>query len=159
MSLFLHGSRLEKFCSTSLAHQWILCSEWVPSEWESKQLINTSHQSTSNPHHSSSSVILRSEKLNICKKQIHDFNFKQLLLTKSPLSITSITSFCSKIIDFEINFEVHDSCKQICRWIWCERTTGDGLFHWRKRHFGLWAYILARGNDLKLKCLNHGFVS
>ncbi len=30
-------------CSfTSLAHQWILCSEWVPSEWESKQLINTS---------------------------------------------------------------------------------------------------------------------
>ncbi len=24
------------------AHQWILCSEWVPSEWESKQLIKTS---------------------------------------------------------------------------------------------------------------------
>ncbi len=29
---------LEKFSITSLAHQWILCSEWVPSEWESKQL-------------------------------------------------------------------------------------------------------------------------
>ncbi len=28
---------LEKFSMTSLAHQWILCSEWVPSEWESKQ--------------------------------------------------------------------------------------------------------------------------
>ncbi len=25
----------------SLAHQWILCSEWVPSEWESKQRIKT----------------------------------------------------------------------------------------------------------------------
>ncbi len=25
----------------SLAHQWILCSEWVPSEWESKQLIKS----------------------------------------------------------------------------------------------------------------------
>ncbi len=24
---------LEKFNITSLAHQWILCSEWVPSEW------------------------------------------------------------------------------------------------------------------------------
>ncbi len=24
---------------SSLAHQWIICSEWVPSEWESKQLI------------------------------------------------------------------------------------------------------------------------
>ncbi len=25
-----------------IAHQWILCSEWVPSEWESGQLIKTS---------------------------------------------------------------------------------------------------------------------
>ncbi len=25
-----------------LIYQWILCSEWVPSEWESKQLIKTS---------------------------------------------------------------------------------------------------------------------
>ncbi len=22
----------------SLTHQWMLCSEWVPSEWQSKQL-------------------------------------------------------------------------------------------------------------------------
>ncbi len=28
---------LEKFGITSPAHLWILCSEWVPSEWESKQ--------------------------------------------------------------------------------------------------------------------------
>ncbi len=28
--------------SFSLAHQGIICSEWVPSEWESKQLIKTS---------------------------------------------------------------------------------------------------------------------
>ncbi len=33
---------LEKCSITSLAHQWVLCSEWVPSEWESKQLIKTS---------------------------------------------------------------------------------------------------------------------
>ncbi len=32
----------EKCNITSLAHQWILCSEWVPPEWESKQLIKTS---------------------------------------------------------------------------------------------------------------------
>ncbi len=30
---------LEKCSITSLGHQ---CSEWVPSEWESKQLIKTS---------------------------------------------------------------------------------------------------------------------
>ncbi len=35
------SSDFEKFSITSLAHQWMLCSEWVPSEWESKQLINT----------------------------------------------------------------------------------------------------------------------
>ncbi len=36
------GIDLEKFCITSLAHHWILCREWVPSEWESKQLVKTS---------------------------------------------------------------------------------------------------------------------
>ncbi len=35
-------SDLEYFSVTLLAHQWIICSEWVPSEWEFKQLINTS---------------------------------------------------------------------------------------------------------------------
>ncbi len=33
MSFFLIGTDLEKLIITSLAHQWILCSEWVPSEW------------------------------------------------------------------------------------------------------------------------------
>ncbi len=37
--VFLIGIDLEKFSSTSLVHQRILCSEWVPSEWEFKQLI------------------------------------------------------------------------------------------------------------------------
>ncbi len=36
------GTELEKFSVTSLAHQLILFSEWVPSEREFKQLINTS---------------------------------------------------------------------------------------------------------------------
>ncbi len=33
---------VEEFVSSSLVHQCFLCSEWVPSEWESKQLIKTS---------------------------------------------------------------------------------------------------------------------
>ncbi len=36
----------EEVSVMSLAHQWILCSEWVPCELESKQLINTSQWST-----------------------------------------------------------------------------------------------------------------
>ncbi len=30
---FFFRRDLEKFSITTLAHQWILCSEWVPSEW------------------------------------------------------------------------------------------------------------------------------
>ncbi len=31
--------------------------------------------------------------------------------------------------------------------------TGDGLFHWKKRYYGLWTGILARSSSLKLKKL------
>ncbi len=36
------GTDLEKYSNASLSQQWMLCSEWVPSEWASKQLIKTS---------------------------------------------------------------------------------------------------------------------
>ncbi len=36
-SLFIRTD-LDKFRITSLGHQWIILSEWVPSEWESKRL-------------------------------------------------------------------------------------------------------------------------
>ncbi len=42
MEMSFSSSDLEKCSIASLAQQWMLCSEWVPSEWESKQLINTS---------------------------------------------------------------------------------------------------------------------
>ncbi len=38
-SKVVSSSDLEKFSITSLVYQWILCSEWVPSEWEYKQLL------------------------------------------------------------------------------------------------------------------------
>ncbi len=38
---FVSSSDLEKCRITSLAHQWILCSEWVPSEWESQKIISS----------------------------------------------------------------------------------------------------------------------
>ncbi len=39
---FFIRTDLEKCSITSLAHQWILCSEWVLSEWESKHLVKSS---------------------------------------------------------------------------------------------------------------------
>ncbi len=35
---FFFGTDLKKFSIALLVHHWIICSEWVPSEWESKQL-------------------------------------------------------------------------------------------------------------------------
>ncbi len=45
MSLFL-GANLDKFSILSLAHQWIICSEWVPSEWESHSCVFVRRKST-----------------------------------------------------------------------------------------------------------------
>ncbi len=71
---FFIRTDLKKCVIPYLAHHWILCSEWVPSEWESKQLIK--HQSTSNPHPCSPSVnVLWSQNLCVCEKQIQNCCF------------------------------------------------------------------------------------
>ncbi len=64
----------EKNSITSLAHQWILCSDWVPSEWESKQLIKTSKQPTPLQY----TNILWCEKLRVCMKQIYHWGMLTL---------------------------------------------------------------------------------
>ncbi len=38
---FAASSDLGQYSISSLAHQWILRSEWVPSEWESKESPNS----------------------------------------------------------------------------------------------------------------------
>ncbi len=53
---FVSSLDLEKLSITSLAHQWILSSEWVPSEWESKLIKLSWLKLHNNPHHSSPSV-------------------------------------------------------------------------------------------------------
>ncbi len=64
MSLFLH----QNWFGGSLAHQWILYSEWVPSEWESKLLIKTSHNP---PPASPSFNIVWRQKLSVCTTRSH----------------------------------------------------------------------------------------
>ncbi len=81
---FFIRTDLEKLTITSLAHQWILCSEWVPSEWESKQ-----QQHHNNPQHDSSPSVhfLLREKLHVAyviKKSV-----KMLLPWKSPSLLSS----------------------------------------------------------------------
>ncbi len=80
---FFIRTDLEKFMVTSLLHQQILCSEWVPSEWQSKQLINMLQYFTSTLHNSRWSInVLWSEKPGVCNEQILQdvFNFKPLYI-------------------------------------------------------------------------------
>ncbi len=91
----------EKFRIESLAHQWILCSEWVPWKWELKQLIKTITIIHSNPHHSSPSVnVLWSEKLHVdldsrsdgthSLQRIHSAKFsRSALMKKTHLHLSS----------------------------------------------------------------------
>ncbi len=56
---FFVGIDLEKCSIASLSQQWMLCSEWVPSEW-----VQTADNNITIIHHSSPSVnILWREKL------------------------------------------------------------------------------------------------
>ncbi len=82
---FLVRTDLEKFRLTSLGHQWILCSEWVPSEWVQKLIKHHNKPHDSSP----SGKVLWRKQLSVCKKQsIKTLNFKLLLL--AIISLLSI---------------------------------------------------------------------
>ncbi len=81
---FVSSSDLEKCSITSVAHQWMLCSEWVPSEWESKQLIKTSHVIHTTPV----DQLMSCEEQNcVCKKQ---FNHQGIVTFKKTNKIESM---------------------------------------------------------------------
>ncbi len=84
---------LEKCNITSLAHQWILCSEWVPSE--SKWFQSSYSQLTS--CEAKSFVFVKKKK----NPSLRSFNFKPLLLAK--VQVTIFTE-ASNIMDRGLGF-------------------------------------------------------
>ncbi len=79
---FFIKTDLEKCSITSLVHSWILCSEWVPSEWESKQLIKTSETS-----YSPSINVFRSNKIRGFNKLLRCFyQLFELLFWRHPFA-------------------------------------------------------------------------
>ncbi len=78
----------------------MLCSEWVPSEWESKQLIKTSQWSTSNPHHSSRSI-------NICADFSPDSDKTHFSLEKATLWIEDLYFSWKKRFDVKYILTVY----------------------------------------------------
>ncbi len=107
-SLRVSSSDLEKCSIASVSRQWVPCSEWVPSEWESKQL----RKHHNNPHHFSPSVnIWRRQKLRVCKKQIH----QDVFLTLNRLKYESITTLPPVKKGSGLNQErTPHSSKQMC---------------------------------------------
>ncbi len=150
---FFMGTDLEKCSITSLAHQWILCREWVPSEWESKQLIKNITIIHTTPVYQLMSCKVKSW---VCNKQILWSKYKSIihnnafssenihLLLSSHIKIhwnTSLELFCSVL-----------SLKQcliliLISWFRPERI----FFHWKKQYYGLRTRILAGSSSLKLK--------
>ncbi len=117
---------------------------------------------TSNPHPSSPSVIS-------CEVKSWMF-VRNKIITETFLTLIwiYIDSSCEKnnllrirkeICTDQEQFTSKNSSKQICWWIWGERATEGGLFHWRKHYYGLWTYILSRSDGLKWKHLTDTFVS
>ncbi len=84
---FVSLSDLEKCNITLLVHQWIHCTEWVPSEWESKQLIKTSQFQQ---------IIHRTPVYQSCEAKISMF----LKVTSSQLIIllSFWSALCTKIL-------------------------------------------------------------
>ncbi len=86
VGFFFLGKDLEK----GLMDQWILCSEWVPSEWESKQLIKTI------------TIILSIKQFHgffLCFLQTHIFSLHNMLIER--------LEWCGLLVDY---WDVFISC-------------------------------------------------
>ncbi len=102
---FFIGTDMEKFIITLLPHQWIICSEWVPSEWESK-------------HHNNPQVGLIHYKLTSCKAKRWVF-----VVNKSIIKMLLTSNCC-----FQLKYEstIHNIAlssekvisSESCGWIW-----------------------------------------
>ncbi len=123
---FVSSSDLEKYSIASLALLWIICSEWVPSEWESCEVKRW--------------VLARNKTI-----------FKAFLTSKFSFqvkyeSIIHNNAFTSKNVMSPDSGEKYAQmyCLQIktalhkyASGFWCERMTSDGLSHWRKHYYWL----------------------
>ncbi len=137
---FVSSSDLEKCSIISVAHQWMLCSEWVPSEWESKQLLKH-HNIHSNPHHSSPSVnVLWSKKICVCKKQIYHLDVLKLSLwlkwesiihnNHSPMKKVASSESGKKYAQIKHHLQVktvQNNSNKYVSGFWCERQQKIGF--------------------------------
>ncbi len=153
MSLFLHQDSV-----TSLDHQ---CSalQWMGAIRIRVQIADKNNSVIhTTPVH----------QLMTCEEKscvfIRNKSIIKAFLTSNPCPLSSVHNIVfsnEKVILSEsgekyaqIPIYKKNSSKQMGRGFWCKRTTGDGLFYWRKYYFGLKTGILVKSESLKLKSLD-----
>ncbi len=119
----------------------MLCSEWVPSEWESDKNITIIH----------TTPVLQ---LMSCEEKSRNRSNIKTFLTKmfcfqlkyDPLSIITLPPVKSVLVWIG---------REICKYVDNRRWT----FYWRKHYYGLWIHLLAKAMVWRLRRFNHGFLS
>ncbi len=127
---------------SSLSHQWILCSEWVPSEWESKQLIK---------HHNNPQVIHTTPVHQLTSgedKSWNKFSIKTFLTQIRVHNNASLQWKSASPVVSHIKIQPHICLQLFClvNAAWSVQiyllTQTRTLFHWRKHYYWLWSHIL-----------------
>ncbi len=108
--------------SASVSQQWMLCSEWVPSEWESDKNKTIIHQLTSGEDKSWNKSIIKS------------FYLKSIIMFP-PLK--KCISCCLSHIKIQTHISLERFWSVQISLLIQTRT----LLHWRKCYYGLWTHI------------------
>ncbi len=112
-----HRADLEICTITWLSHQWILCSEWVPSEWV---------LAGDKKHHN--------QQLMSCETKTSIHLSIILLSSAKKKKVLSESGETKAQIKQSLHWKtVQNSSEQICQWIL--RDNRRWLFHWRKCYY------------------------
>ncbi len=119
-----------------MSQEWMLCSEWVPSEWESKQLIKTSNNPQvihTIPVHQLTSREDKSWNKSIVKTFVTKYD--SIINNNASSSEKVFLVWAGDNLHRSTAFTRQNSCKQICGWILMWETTGMHFFTARKRYY------------------------
>ncbi len=116
----------------------MLCSEWVPSEWESDKNITIIH--------SPSVITAWEDKRCVCETLLPSDHCLQLKYRSTVLDQERNLHRSSTI--YKLKQSKTADWGRILMW----ETTGDGLFLWKKSYYGIWSLSRKQQFEVKTSC-------